>query len=555
VSQLRYEVQISPQKPTSPETMAAILNEDPPGISQVAANIPPAMQRVVHRCLEKNPEQRFQSASDLAFALDALSSTSEPIAGSVSAPATRRLKWGWLATAGPVKRLLRKWLPVVLVAVVLVALGFGWIIWKRKPADSGQMVQRQLTASTADNPIFGATISRDGMYLASRDKDGLSIEEIENGDVHKLPGTVGLQLQDWYPDGLHLLVTDGTDLWTLFAFSGEKHKLASGVVSADMSPDGSQILLFREQQPSELWTMPTAGGEPHVRISLGQGESFLTASWSPDGKAIADIRSSKGFGGSGTLEIRNLGDGKAHTLLTDPALDGGGGNTITWLPDGRILFGLFKRGITESDLWAVSLDSSGALAGKPVRITNTTGSYVGTTSVSRDGKRLVIMCDRNPFSIFVANLSKTGDKLEKPLRLTSDSWNNWPQAWTPDGETLFYVSVRNNQSLYKHRMSRDNTELFAGGADRYSAATVSPDGTWLIVTAKAGDSETRRLLRIPLSGGAPEPILTLAGRADVQCAYSGSRICVLSEAIGKQEVFSTRSGAGATGECQDRDTN
>jgi serine/threonine protein kinase len=64
------------QKPTSPETMTAILNEDPPGISQVTTSIPAALQRVVHRCLEKNPEQRFQSASDLALALDALSDAS-----------------------------------------------------------------------------------------------------------------------------------------------------------------------------------------------------------------------------------------------------------------------------------------------------------------------------------------------------------------------------------------------------------------------------------------------------------------------------------------------
>src|SRR5580658_7829830 len=64
------------QKPTSADTMSAILNEDPPGISQVTTNIPPALQRVVHRCLEKNPEQRFQSASDLAFALDALTESS-----------------------------------------------------------------------------------------------------------------------------------------------------------------------------------------------------------------------------------------------------------------------------------------------------------------------------------------------------------------------------------------------------------------------------------------------------------------------------------------------
>jgi serine/threonine protein kinase len=61
------------QKPTSADTMSAILNEDPPEISQATASIPLALQRLVHRCLEKNPEQRFQSASDLAFALDALS--------------------------------------------------------------------------------------------------------------------------------------------------------------------------------------------------------------------------------------------------------------------------------------------------------------------------------------------------------------------------------------------------------------------------------------------------------------------------------------------------
>ncbi len=61
------------RKPTSTETMTAILNEDPPAILQIAPGTPPALLRIVHRCLEKNPEQRFHSASDLAFALEALS--------------------------------------------------------------------------------------------------------------------------------------------------------------------------------------------------------------------------------------------------------------------------------------------------------------------------------------------------------------------------------------------------------------------------------------------------------------------------------------------------
>ena len=61
------------QRSTSAETMTAILNDDPPGISQLVPTTPPGLQRVLHRCLEKNPEQRFHSASDLAFALEALS--------------------------------------------------------------------------------------------------------------------------------------------------------------------------------------------------------------------------------------------------------------------------------------------------------------------------------------------------------------------------------------------------------------------------------------------------------------------------------------------------
>ena len=61
---------------TAPETMAAILNLDPPDLSTAAAALPPGLVRIVSRCLEKNPSDRFQTASDLAFALDSLSNAS-----------------------------------------------------------------------------------------------------------------------------------------------------------------------------------------------------------------------------------------------------------------------------------------------------------------------------------------------------------------------------------------------------------------------------------------------------------------------------------------------
>ena len=92
------------QKPTSPETMSAILNEDPPGISQIVASVPPALQRVVHRCLEKVPEQRFQSTTDLTFALEALSGSGAP-------------RSELLGRAG----LRRSWIFVSAIALALIA--------------------------------------------------------------------------------------------------------------------------------------------------------------------------------------------------------------------------------------------------------------------------------------------------------------------------------------------------------------------------------------------------------------------------------------------------
>ena len=100
---------------------------------------------------------------------------------------------------------LKKWLLAAVAMLVVIAAGLGWLMWKRKPTEKSQPVQRQLTAKAADNPLTAAVISRDGQYLAYTDKDGISIQEIENGDSHKLPGTVGLDVQDWYPDGLRFL--------------------------------------------------------------------------------------------------------------------------------------------------------------------------------------------------------------------------------------------------------------------------------------------------------------------------------------------------------------
>src|SRR6516162_2754415 len=82
------------RKATSADTMSAILNEDPPAVSQLTPNLPPGLQRTVSRCLSKNPEQRIQHASDLAFALEALSdSGSTGIDSAREQTSVKKLVW------------------------------------------------------------------------------------------------------------------------------------------------------------------------------------------------------------------------------------------------------------------------------------------------------------------------------------------------------------------------------------------------------------------------------------------------------------------------------
>src|SRR5438128_8779943 len=93
------------------ETMSAILKEDPPDLSETNHNISPALERLVNHCLEKNPEARFHSASDLAFALEALSGSAPVSSQTMTATA-----------AAPISASLVKHLPWIVTGTLALAL-------------------------------------------------------------------------------------------------------------------------------------------------------------------------------------------------------------------------------------------------------------------------------------------------------------------------------------------------------------------------------------------------------------------------------------------------
>jgi eukaryotic-like serine/threonine-protein kinase len=126
------------QKATSAETMTAILNEEPPAVSQLAQNIPPALQRMIHRCLEKQPEQRFQSASDLAFALEALSDSGITAAPRATRAALPKARWRAAALAA-------------VAAVVLISAFLWWQFGRNRGSQSGSPTIHSLAVLPLEN--------------------------------------------------------------------------------------------------------------------------------------------------------------------------------------------------------------------------------------------------------------------------------------------------------------------------------------------------------------------------------------------------------------------
>jgi eukaryotic-like serine/threonine-protein kinase len=140
---------------TSAETMTAILNDEPTSISQLVQTIPPGLQRVVHRCLEKNPQQRFHSASDLAFALEALSESGSAAPISVPTEGKRSRSKVLMWSIGP----------VAVLALGAAAYYFG--IRQEKVPFEHYSIQKGMDSESVEL----TAISPDGNYLAAVVRD------------------------------------------------------------------------------------------------------------------------------------------------------------------------------------------------------------------------------------------------------------------------------------------------------------------------------------------------------------------------------------------------
>jgi eukaryotic-like serine/threonine-protein kinase len=408
------------QRPTSADTLAAILNEEPPSLSDLAPETPVGLQRVVQRCLEKNAEQRFQSASDLAFALEALSGSgiSTPTgAHEIRNDGSMRLRLGPAA--------------VVLAVICVAGVGYFWL----RPEPVPKVVNYvQLTHDGQQKSLVGTDGAR--IYLNSGE------------------GRAG----SFASRGVSEMTVAG----------GEPKKLAIlpslNMIPVDLSPDGSELLVVDGQgapPKGPMWSFPILGGSPR-RLGEIVGE---TGAWSPGGKMLV-------YTDLGDLFLAKADGTESRKLLSVK----GDIVNVSWSPDGgHLRFDSSETAGTVGQqlMWEVAVDGTGLhrlLEGWHNPPDECCGKWTA------DGKYFVFQSSGQVWA-----LAQKGGFLRsdpKPVALTSSPLTLTSPLPSKDGKKLFMVGQTYRGELMRYDVKAAQFAPFLGGISAEYVA-FSKDGQWV----------------------------------------------------------------------------
>ena len=273
----------------------AILNREPVSVRELNPSLPAELERIIKKSLEKDREVRFQSASELKADLKRLKRDSDSGNSSINA----------VTSAAAQKAAQTRWRRMALrgcvVALILAALGFGYIWIRGRLAPAAEPTEQQLTANPPEDYVSCAAISPDGKHLAYVDQTALLVRSVASGETRPitLPADFPIsQILDirWFPDGGKLLITrrasvsQETSVWTV-AVIGEAapQMLRKEASSPAISPDGKSMAFESGpfQQPKEIWLSGMDGEAARKLAAAEQGLSFEGPVWSPDNHWIA----------------------------------------------------------------------------------------------------------------------------------------------------------------------------------------------------------------------------------------------------------------------------
>jgi DNA-binding winged helix-turn-helix (wHTH) protein/Tol biopolymer transport system component len=459
--------------------------------------------------------------------------SSSPSAAEIAAPQRNKSIFS-------TRRIVILCLASVVIAVLL------WTAWRRVPSRPTGIIEHKLTSNSSENTVSSAGISPDGKYLAYADNTGIYLKLIRTGETHPipLPANFSTRVDDWFPDGAHLLVAreeqpGKASLWSISVFGGSPRPLADDASGGSVSPDGAHIAFRRVDLTTydgllgrEVWVMRSDGTGPvKVAADKADGSQVGAPTWSPDGKRIAYLRTKSTYEArTSSVEINEWQSARAETLFSDNHLS----PAVHWLPDGRFIYALewfFGSSQQGSTLWMLPLQRSGKIAGTPKQIGQGHG-LVSYITGSADGKALIFRSDNWSPNVFIGTLASDGAHVLSHKRLTLDESLNLPFSWTPDSEAVLFISDRNSSiDIFKQVSDARVAESVMTSKEQLSVPRMTSDGSEILYISTPKDADLEipsSIFAIPITGGNPRIVLKDVGIWNVQCAHLPSTVCLYS---------------------------
>jgi eukaryotic-like serine/threonine-protein kinase len=501
------------QKATEADTISAILNEEPPSIAQFAPDTPPALERLVRRCLEKNPEQRFHSASDLAFALEALSGPSPPTGEyAIAKTALPGWKRTWIGAA-------------LLLTGGIAALAF---VLLRPPGVPRIGEYVQLTHDGQPKSLIGTDGAR--LYVglgvgasASLTSNGIGEMSTGGGEPRKLsvmpsPDMVPVALSH---DGSEFLAVDGQGappkgpLWSVPILGNSPRKLGEAIAeTAALSPDGKALAYTNL---GDLFVANSDGSDSRKLLSVKGDIENIT--WSPDNSRLR-FDSSETVGTVGQhMEWEVSADGGNRHRLFEGWHNPPDECCGRWTPEGN--FFIFQ---SQGQIWALPGKTFFHRHPQPVALTSSPMT-LSSPLPGKDGKKL-----------FLVGRTYRGElmRYDSKSRLFTPFLGGISAEFvdfSKDGQWVTYVSYRDG-TLWRSRIDGSQRMQLTYPPMYPLLPRWSPDGkTILFFEFALGADKPARMYQISPDGGGPRLVLPEdhSQQLDPNWSPDGSKIIFANE--------------------------
>jgi len=552
------------------ETLNAILKEEPTELSaQTNRNISPALGRVVWHCIEKSPERRFQSARDVAFALENVSTT--------SSGATQTAIPGAPLQAKNRERLI--WIAAVALLLVMV-IGLATIGLRRTPADVNAVrfpiVIPEGSVPYADVETHNMSVSPDGRYLAfvafSAGQRVLWVRPLGALTAQALPGTEGAYSVFWSPDSRDLAFFADRKLMRIEVSGKSLQTVCSLPVAGDASGTwGSEgTIAFSEDEDASIYRVPATGGAPSLLVQNKRLSARRWIHFLPDGRRFLfyeydEQQNKRGIyaGSLGSSEIRQVAPMppmRAQYVKSGYLLYPRDGSLVARPFDEKNLRFTGEPTVVVERLpyfdktgWAeFSASENGVLAymtefpktrlvwldrgGRETGQIGAPGDYA-ELRLSPDGQKAALrISDPRTISgdLWIQDLAR-----DTRTRFVSGATDDSAPVWSPDGRRLAYFSCCEDASTLHVKETGDTGKGQMPVKDQSFIAPNdwSQDGRFIIY-----EKDQSELWVLPLSGdGKPYAFIqTQSSDPSVRFSPDGRWVAFVSEETGRQEVYVTR---------------